>query len=231
MFSATKTTIGPATATILGWIWHKGTLSASRHSIATLSSCQPPKSVRGLRSFIGAYKVLARVIPGCASLLTPLENTTAGLQSTDNIVWTDTLYDTFNAAQLALSTNWAITLPRPSDQLWIVTDAAVKSHGIDYSLYISCHNKLHLAGFFSAKLRGRQATWLPCEVEALCIAVSVKHFSPYIIQSHHKPCVLTDSKPCVQAYEKLCRGEFSASPRVTTFLSAASRYQASVRHL
>ncbi|XP_070576935.1 uncharacterized protein [Ptychodera flava] len=164
-------------------------------------------------------------------LLVNWKHATAGLQSADNILWTDTLYDAFHVAQSALSTNRAITLPRPSDQLWIVTDAAVKSHGIGSTLYISRHNKLHLAGFFSAKLRGRQATWLPCEVEALCIAVSVTHFSPYIIQSHHKPCVLTDSKPCVQAYEKLCRGEFSASPRVTTFLSAASRYQASVRHL
>ena len=38
-------------------------------------------------------------------------------------------------------------------------------------------------------------------------------------------------KPCVQAYEKLCRGEFSARPRVSTFLSVVSRYQATVRHI
>ena len=74
-------------------------------------------------------------------------------------------------------------------------------------------------------------TWLPCEVEALAIAVATKHFSPYLIQSLHKACILTDSKPCVHAYEKLCRGEFSASPRVSTFLSTVSRYQASVRHV
>lgn len=35
----------------------------------------------------------------------------------------------------------------------------------------------------------------------------------------------------MQAYEQLCRGEFSASPRVSTFLSVVSRYQASVRHV
>ena len=40
-----------------------------------------------------------------------------------------------------------------------------------------------------------------------------------------------DSKPCVQAIEKLCRGEFSTSLRVSTFLSVGSRYQASVRHV
>jgi hypothetical protein len=98
-------------------------------------------------------------------------------------------------------------------------------------LYITRNGKPHLAGFFSAKLRGRQPTWLPCEVEALSIAASTKHFSPFIIQSRHHACILTDSKPCVQAYGKLCRGEFSASPRVSTFLSTVSRYQASVRHL
>ncbi|KAJ8349610.1 hypothetical protein SKAU_G00247400 [Synaphobranchus kaupii] len=35
----------------------------------------------------------------------------------------------------------------------------------------------------------------------------------------------------MQAFEKLCRGEFSASPRVSTFLSTASRFQVSVRHV
>lgn len=68
-------------------------------------------------------------------------------------------------------------------------------------------------------------------MEALAIATAVKHFSPYIIQSEQKTAVLTDSKPCVQAYQRLCRGEFSNSPRVSTFLSTVSRYQASVLHL
>ena len=40
-----------------------------------------------------------------------------------------------------------------------------------------------------------------------------------------------DSKPCAQGFEKLCRGEFSSSPRVTTFLSVVSRYQVTVSHL
>lgn len=81
------------------------------------------------------------------------------------------------------------------------------------------------------RLPDSESTWLPCEVEALAIAIATKHFSPYLIQSHHKACILTNSKPCVQAYEKLCCGEFSASPRVPTFLSTVSRYQASVRRV
>ena len=98
-------------------------------------------------------------------------------------------------------------------------------------MYVSRENKLLLAGFFSAKLRKHQVTWIPCEIEALSIAAAIKHFGLYIIQSTHNTCLLTDSKPCMQAVEKLCRGEFSASPRVTSFLSSVSRYQINVRNL
>ena len=88
-----------------------------------------------------------------------------------------------------------------------------------------------MAGFFSTRLCGSQPTWLPCQVEALAIVVATKHFSLYLIQSYHKACILTDSKPCMQVYEKLCCGKFSASPLVSTFPSTVSRYQASVRHV
>ena len=229
--SASKTIINPQSTTILGWIWNAGTLRASPHRIATLASCPEPETVSRMRSFIGAYKVLSRVIPGCSSLLAQLDDTVAGRESKEAIQWTDDLRTSFHNAQETLSTARTISLPKPSDQLWIVTDGAVRKPGIGATLYITRDNNLHLAGFFSTKLRGSQPTWLPCEVEALAIAVATKHFSPYLIQSHQKACILTDSKPCVQAYEKLCRGEFSASPRVSTFLSTVSRYQASVRHV
>ena len=229
--SASKTIINPQSTTILGWVWNPGTLSASPHRIAALASCPEPDTVTRMRSFIGAFKVLSRVIPGCSSLLAKLDDAVAGRESKESIQWSDDLRASFRKAQAALSTAHTISLPIPSDQLWIVTDGALRKPGIGATLYVTRNDKLRLAGFFSAKLRGSQVTWLPCEVEALAIAVATKHFSPYLIQSLHKACILTDSKPCVQAYEKLCRGEFSASPRVSTFLSTVSRYQASVRHV
>ncbi|PFX17944.1 hypothetical protein AWC38_SpisGene17719 [Stylophora pistillata] len=96
------------------------------------------------------------------------------------------------------------------------------------------NGSLFLAGFLSAKLRKHQVTWLLCEIEALAIGAAIRHFAPYIIQSHIQQIrqhVLTDSRPYVQAYEKLKRGEFSASSRVTTFLSTASRYSVHIRHI
>ena len=229
--SAHKTIISPKTTTILGWIWNAGSLSASPHRLNTLATYPEPNTVARLRSFIGAYKVLSRVIPRCSSYLAPLDAVTAGRPSQESINWTDNLRAAFRSAQNALSSALTITLPRPEDQLWIVTDGAVRDPGIGATLYVMRGDKLCVSGFFSTKLWGCQTTWLPCKVEALSIAAATKHFSPYLIQSVKKACILTDSKPCVQAYEKLCRGEFSASPRVSTFLSVVSRYQASVRHV
>ena len=121
----------------------------------------------------------------------------------------------FSHAQESLHTNKSITLPHPSDQLWIVTDGSVKERGIGSTLYVTRDKQIRLAGFFSGKLRVHQVKWLPCEIEALGIAAAIKHFSPFIVQSKKQACVLTDSKPCVEAREKLCRGEFVSSPRLT----------------
>ena len=71
---------------ILGWVWNQGTLLASPHCIAVLSSCPPPDTVGGLRLFIGAYKVLlGHILPKCSQLISDLDNTVAGKQSQDPI--------------------------------------------------------------------------------------------------------------------------------------------------
>ena len=61
--------------------------------------------MKGFRSFIGAYKVLACVIKGCSQLLSPLDDSIAGKSSSDNIVWSDDLLSAFNKVKSALLTN------------------------------------------------------------------------------------------------------------------------------
>ena len=229
--SGPKTVIAPKSTLILGWLWQEGTLQANPHSLAPLSVVTPPKTVRLLRSFIGAYKVLSRVLQGYSQLMQPLDAAVAGKQSHELIAWSDELLHAFKTAQSALKNCKTITLPRPSDTLWLVTDGSVKERGMGATLYIMRMNKLHLAGFFSARLRPHQVTWLPCEQEALAISAAITHFSPLIIESRNRTHVLTDCRACVLAYGKLCRGEFSSSARVAAFLTTASRYQLTIDHL
>ena len=70
-----------------------------------------------------------------------------------------------------------------------------------------------------------------CEIEGLGIAGAVKFFRAYITQSKHTTKVLTDNKPCVDAYNNLCKGEFSSNARLSTFLTTVSRHHVIVSHL
>ena len=115
--SAKKTIIAPVSTTILGWIWSAGSIHASPHRIAALASCPPPKTVRGLRAFIGSYKMLSRVIEGFAALLDPLERITAGNQSNSLVVWSETLLTSLKTAKKALSSNKTSWVSQPSLRL------------------------------------------------------------------------------------------------------------------
>lgn len=55
----------------------------------------------------------------------PLEHAVAGKSSLDKVNWTDELRTHFQKAQDSLSECKVITIPRPDDALWIVTDGAV----------------------------------------------------------------------------------------------------------
>ena len=229
--SAIKTIISPKEVTILGWSWSAGQLKASSHRLLALATSKKPENVTAMRSFLGAYRFLARVLKGYAKLLSPLESAIKSKNSKDKIVWTEQLSEAFAKAQEALSDAKIITIPCPTDTLCIVTDASICPGALGATLYAVRNGESKLAGFYNSKLPEYQTRWTPCEYEGLGIAASLNHFAPYIIQSTTKPQVYTDSKPCVQAVQKLKRGEFSASSRLSTFLSGVSRYQAQVSHI
>ena len=229
--SPAKTICNPISTTILGWLWEQGTIRATPHRLNALTLCTPPETVKALRSFIGCYKFMSRVLPFYADMLHPLDEACSSSKSADKIQWTDKLTACFEKAKEHLREAQTVVLPRYDDQLHIITDAAVRCSGIASALYVVRSGKPRLAGYFNAKRKSHQAGWLPCEVEALSIGCGIKHFAPYIAQSKHVTRILTDSKPCVLAYKKLCRGEFSVSPRVTTFLSIATRFKVEVMHI
>ena len=101
-------------STILGWIWSQGSLSQSPHRITALATCRPAESLKGLRSFIGAYKVLSRVLPHCSQLVDPFESALGNLQSHDQVKWDECLRQRFNAAQDALNLHKSIVYCPPS---------------------------------------------------------------------------------------------------------------------
>ena len=97
----------------------------------------------------------------------------------------------FATAKKYLSNAKTITIPRPEDKLWIVTDGAQILPGLGAAMYITRGSHRHLARYYSAKLHKRQLGRIPCETEALANIVAVSHFNTYIVQSKVQSCVLT----------------------------------------
>ena len=228
---ASKTIIAPKEVTILGWIWSGGKLKASPHRLLALSTCEPPKTVTSMRSYLGAYRFLARTLHNHAKLLAPLEDIIKGKDGKQKITWSNDLLNSLKLVQQSLANSKTITIPQPSDTLSIVTDASARPGALGAILYAIRKGEPKLAGFYNSKLPEFQKRWLPCELEALAIASALNHFAPYLIQSENKPQIVTDSKPCVEAVEKLKKGQFSTSACLSTFLSSVSRFQAKIQHI
>ena len=184
-----------------------------------------------MRSFIGAFKVLSRCIPNYSSIVSPLEESIKGLTGSQQVEWTENLHEHFRLCKEALKTNRVLTLPTPDDKLILTVDASPVNSGIGATLYMCRDSKRLLSECFSMKLKTHHLNWQPCEMEALAIASSVNHFSPYIRESKHPLQILTDNRPCVQAFAKLRKGQFSASARVSTFLSTLSEHSIVQPHL
>ena len=202
------------------------------HRLSALGECDPPPTVKALRSYIGAVRFLSRVIKNYASLLLPLEAMIAGKPAPNTkLEWSSDQILAFKKVQAALKHTDTVVLPRPEDTLQIVTDGALQPTAIGAVLYAIRDKKPLLAGHFNSKLPTFQRRWIPCEIEGVAIGIALNHFAPYLRESKHKPIVLTDSKACVQAVQKLQRGEYSASSRLTTFLSAVSRFGVEVKHI
>ena len=131
--------------------------------------------------------------------------------------------------QKALNTVKTITLSITKDQLIITTDASRQAIGA--TMFIQRGKTKLISRFFSAKLSKTQINWTPCEIEALAIKCALKHFSPFIQESKWETKIFTDSKPCLEAVNKLKRGEFSLSSRLSTFLMTFNEMNVSLYHI
>ena len=112
-----KTVIFPKRVVILGWVWEMGTLSACSHRIAALSAVEPPSTVKSLRSFIGAYKHLGRVIRWHSDYMNPLDQMVAGKDTKERLSWSDENLRLFEAAKESLKSCMPIHIGKPSDQV------------------------------------------------------------------------------------------------------------------
>ena len=184
-----------------------------------------------MRSFLGTARTVSRCIPKYAVYLSDLEDMIAGKESAEKLSWNDPLKGKFRDAQKALENPKVITIPNPNDQLMLVSDGRNSPAATGSTLYIKRGSDFYIAGFFSAKVKKNQIMWLPCEIEALGINLSINAFKNFIQESKHETKFLTDSKACVGAFRKLSVGGFSLSPRISSFLMNLKSINISIEYI
>ena len=230
-----KIVINPQKIVIFGWVRNKGGWEPTEHTVTPLLKAEPPKTVRQLRSFLGAVKQLSACIENYAVILSPLEKVAAGKGSSELITWTDVLMNQFEAAKQSLRTIKTYFSPSPDDILHTFSDWSQLNGAVGGRLEIHRYaenggiTKLH-GGFFSARVSQWQSRWLPCEGEALATKLVLQHFKPLLLNSDKTIIHHTDSLPTVQAWQKSKTGAFSNSARISAFLTELSTLDVELVH-
>ena len=117
-----KLEICPAKTTLFGWEYQDQSWKPGPHKVNPLVVAEFPKTVKQMRSWLGASKQLSAGLKDYAIVFQPLEAITGSRGSAGIIVWTEDLKSHFIKAQNLLKTMVKIYYPIPSDQIFTYSD-------------------------------------------------------------------------------------------------------------
>ncbi|KAG6439018.1 hypothetical protein O3G_MSEX000414, partial [Manduca sexta] len=176
VINPSKCVFGADTVTFLGYKISKAGTSPPPERIEALKSFPLPKTVEGLRRFLGMVNFYRKFIPRAADLQAPLLEVLASskLKGAKPVPWTSDLELAFQ--KYASSTHVGACLQQFVDNAW------------------------QPIAFFSKKLTSRQATWPAYYRELLGVYEAVQHFR-HILEAQHVT-IYTDHKPLIYAFSQ-----------------------------
>ena len=222
-----KLKLNVQSADVLGLHWNRGALSPSHHKLDSLSVCEQPKTVSGLRSWLGSVRFNEVCLPGAklASFSRLLdEQIPASRSGKEEIVWTGDLLNSFKQIQNILKHPLSVTVPRRNDTVYMAVDACTSIPAGGTKLFLQ---RPGVQGFlpsfnFGCRLPQSLKVWSPCEVEAYFLNKGIEKAEFYRRVTGNPGIALTDCKPVFQAKQKLDKGQFSSSRRLQDLLTNLS---------
>ena len=224
--SPSKIRIFPEVTEIYGHRIKNGKILPSDHTIMSLGQAKLEElnTVRQINSWKGLYKTLIGHLPALSVVMSPFDAATAGKDQKEKFTWTPALTAAFNNAMKHLKEINETFLPRPSEQLILLTDAMSTSPCIGWVLYVKRENKLLPVTSCTAKLKDYMVRWFPCEKEAMGVVLSLNQCSHWIRESRLPTMVGPDSLAVVKAVDLIRRGKHSSNPRLQSLLSSINRF-------
>ena len=235
-FKPGKIEICPVKTVLFGWQLENGKWSPTVHTTSALASAPKPKTVKQMRSFLGAYKQFTSCVPRYGELLTQLEALTGSHRPSREIIqWTKEQEEAFYKARDSTKDVEAYAIPKPTDKLFTFSDYSKDKKAVGGKLEFERTMEdgtvqRFLGGYYSMVVDAHKAMWWACEGEALAVRLVLEHFSRYIRESKSPTTHFTDNQPVVAAFNRAKRGAFSTNARVSTFLSTVSSLPVEIRH-
>ena len=172
----------------LGVECSKEGLRPSPSKIIAVQSWIPPRSVKGVRSFIGFCSFYRRWIPSFSRIASPMINLTKlGVP----FVWSAACQEAFESLKGSLCKEPLINYPSsdPDDRYCLEVDASSIALGATLNQYIN--GKLHTIEYCSKALNKSQSRYCSCFLEFMSVWFAIKHWRHYLF-GHGVVTIKTD---------------------------------------
>lgn len=221
-----KCCFGLSEVTFLGYVISAQGTRPLDDRVKTIQEYPPPKTVSGLRRFLGIINFYRRFIPHAAEDQALLHSMISGpkLKGTQQLSWTPALLESFEKCKTGINRATIIAHPMPNSPLALVTDASNSALGAVLQQLVD--KEWQPLGFFSKKLNKTQQLYSAYDRELLAIYESIKHFK-YMVEGRHF-IIYTDHKPLTFAFQKKLQ---QCSPRQYNHLELISQYTTDIRHI
>lgn len=223
-----KCVFGVEEVTFLGYRINAAGTRPPNERIESLMEFPPPKTVQGMRRFLGMINFYRRFLPNAAKFQAPLIEAVAATKSkgAKPFIWTPELEECFEACKRSLSSATLLSHPDCNASLGLFTDASMTHIGSCLQQRRSDDDDWQPLAYFSKKLTAKQSQLPAYYRELLAVYESVQHFR-HILEAQHST-IYTDHKPLVYAFiqrrEKL-------PPVQLNQLGFISQFTTDIRHI
>lgn len=226
VINPSKCNLGAEEVTFLGYTVNaKGTLPPTE-KVKALREYTLPKTVGGLRRFLGMINYYRRFLPHTAELQAPLIDAITAIKGKGAVPvpWTPDLEHRFHVLKDSLANATLLVHPVHNASLGLFTDAS--NTQIGSCLQQQVDQEWQPIAFFSKKLDAQQIQWPAYHRELLAVYESVQHFR-HILEGQRVK-IYTDHKPLIFAFKQ--RRE-KLAPVQLNQLSFISQFTTDIVHI
>ena len=195
--------------------------------VQALQQFPQPVTRRKLKEFLGLVNFYHRFIPGCASILQPLNQLlTPAKDDIKELQWSQEAVSAFNHIKEALAHATLLSHPKAGAATCIVTSTDASDTAVGAALQQRIDNYWRPIAYFSKKLKPSETRYSTFDRELLAIYLAIKHFRHFVEGREFH--ILTDHKPLTYA---LSSRPDRHSPRQIRHLDFIAQFTSDIRFI